>query len=746
MTFETIEQDPFWEVSEKLHDPQRQVRGVQIPKMTYAEVQERYGFHKNDEVFMTRRGPDSWVLPLVAEEVYPTFIVFGGHRIYSTVLNQSVKGLTGENDWFMGITRLSVSPPAALKNFLVALRTYSGSGKSIRILYRGSKAEARGARWIRTYALYLSRFDPEVLIDCYDIGEVQSVETGKGWKINHIPNYYDGDGSDYDVAIDDAYEMGYTLWEPKSSIWSRKGVGERFFHDHEKRMFSHTQDVNYASLKCKCDYCKLCFYCAPTYGDFFFLKTQLQLFGLKPCMSYEVIDDLMYKGRLLLSLSSQPTVEVVGPADHRGAIALQDEVSYDLITPTKISIGHGEETHTHIHKVGFVAEEYKSGETHFDGETVTFAGVEPSILGASTLAPDNEDRILFTTHLLHVSRFPYRRVWIPSSIPGYALTGRSLGPYKENIRIPRKDPGSCEARFSVRKGIEITVDQVEKVEYQPIQVRVPAGTGKVLSEPAVGEDFVNTDPSVTFFDGTRGPKTFDVNVLDLSYHKYVSVIQTDHSEVNMYRLGKTFNAKTKVWVIVVCGLHSCKIHHHHFERALIETKDGIMALEYHTTPSSHVQVVRKSSPPLSVSRGEGGYIHCAYREMCDESSAPQEEVGSQDPSKTSRKNKNFKKQQKWKKSKALREAGKNTPAGRDLQMDMKVSQTNSEPSQAKGVGESRIDKPYYAFESPPSPLDLKIMAYRETKGWTDRGETRLIDNHLKKAFPRPCFEDQEGLG
>jgi len=141
-----------------------------------------------------------------------------------------------------------------------------------------------GGRWIQYYGYFLLRTHVKVTLDCYDLGESGPDEiTSLLYEdqrhtlvIRHLPKFYNGDGREYDVVVDDAFtttDPGVKIVSYASEFFSRKDQSvkvEPFLHDTEGRVFSHPVCGRPVKSECPCRVCSISAQLSQTYGDYVF--------------------------------------------------------------------------------------------------------------------------------------------------------------------------------------------------------------------------------------------------------------------------------------------------------------------------------------------------------------------------------------------------------------------------------------------------------------------------------------------
>jgi len=212
--------------------------------------------------------------------------------------------------------------------------------------------------------------------------------------ITWINRAFVGDGSRYDVLIDDAWvpNSGIVPLKPKCTYWSLKGNAmsesySPYLHSTETRFFSHHGEG--VAVACKCMVCTACAASSGNYEHYRFLRIMCTLLGHAPdCIRVGVLQpDALAVHNALRQIMTQPVFTAVRPADYRAVLALDGIVSMKVTGSHSVSIGEGDVQI--VHKKGMVVANAEMP-VSFDwltGRKVAFFGVAPTLLGSTKIVP-----------------------------------------------------------------------------------------------------------------------------------------------------------------------------------------------------------------------------------------------------------------------------------------------------------------------------------------------------------------------
>jgi hypothetical protein len=231
-----------------------------------------------------------------------------------------------------------------VKNFFVALRTMEAAyrveppDKKLTCIVRGSKAIQGGGIWHQSLINFWNMRQSPIHLFFYDIFEIPKKIVVGNVEVEWISQYYEKDGSEVDILIDDAFESAKGLSDLpiRAQYFSIKGEGDIYFHETERRTFSHT--IPSAKSYCPCIVCKECATLTGSYDEFVFLRDQMTLMGHPPCFPMGGRDayisaDIRRKGDVMRKLITSPTVIVSQPIEARSVIALSHEMTLEVRSP-----------------------------------------------------------------------------------------------------------------------------------------------------------------------------------------------------------------------------------------------------------------------------------------------------------------------------------------------------------------------------------------------------------------------------
>lgn len=459
------------------HEAKRIIHGVRIPEMTKAEIERWYGIPEDAEVYTSYQGPDVWILPFIAEVVTSLYVLVDDRSIPKTALDRSTKAWFGVERWYQAYENLGSRPNGQVKNFFVALRTYSlrilGEGTPAmvtKVCLKGSKSMEGGGRWIQYYGFFLLRSHQAVELDCYDLGEAGEdekysiVHEGKTRTliIRHIPKFYYGKGEGYTVVVDDAFtttDPGVKVVAYESRYFSRKnqaGKVEPFLHATEGRDFSHALVDGQVKPECPCRVCYLSASLSKSYGDYVFIRGIAVLMGYPLCFRTEFSVEMQAKASMLVALLTQPTVQISTGLEVRAVMSLMDEMKIQALTAREVQrslVGQsGVGRDSVVRNEGFQVRKTVAPLPELAGKVVVFRGVSPSILGSTRVQTKemstlnrpqyvSGDVLFCGTYDAALTVSFYDSIWYPSEvpIPGYKPSGRSWPPFVEYVRLPVLD-------------------------------------------------------------------------------------------------------------------------------------------------------------------------------------------------------------------------------------------------------------------------------------------------------------------
>jgi len=204
-------------------------------------------------------------------------------------------------DAYARASLMIVPPSGNLKNFYVALATVRMciedllDKRKIRVLVVGSMCGVGSGVWHEDFVKYMLLQGLEGEVDLYDSGQVPCDVTIThdvfSFRLQGFNSWYNGDGSEYDVVIDDIYsndEPGRVKW--KSCYWSTKDQTENvqpFFHVTEGRSFSHKCEwYKRPDSGCQCFRCGFSLWVAP----YDLVWVQAVSYRIDPASCYKMSD------------------------------------------------------------------------------------------------------------------------------------------------------------------------------------------------------------------------------------------------------------------------------------------------------------------------------------------------------------------------------------------------------------------------------------------------------------------------
>lgn len=404
-----------------------------------------------------------WMEILTADRISPLKYEINGKTMFIGPWRGAIRDIQLEDQ----VRRIDWIIPSLVKNFMVMVRTLPDvGGDSLKILVRGSRAYHGGGQWDAQYAQWLSLKWRRVRVDLYDIHELPGEVTYKYGNsrvtVRRIRSYYEGNGSEYDMAVDDAYMgTGVPEWDVKAKIYSRKrlhGTHDVYLHSHEGREFSETKE-QVLSIQCSCTLCMAQSINCEDVRQYYFLHALCVELGASPCIS--VHSHIVRKSEMFIEMTKVPVVpKNLGEQRLVASIAIKHPIqeregSYTVAGSTFIS-----PTLPLFSMKGSTA-----AKGWWKGVMVSFVGVSPSILGAEdyvrstpTLSSFISDPSVhaFINSLHDLSS--YAVVWAKFDPPGFVSTNREHEGYKEFKR---------KRLFMIDKSYKIEEIVVPVVEEEP---------------------------------------------------------------------------------------------------------------------------------------------------------------------------------------------------------------------------------------------------------------------------------------
>jgi len=284
-------------------------------------------------------------------------------------------------------------PRGALKNFYNAAVVCRDIRDGQRVCIVGSRAHSASGNWVRFLGLFISTFAKDVQIHCFDAHEVSGLETMNGnVRIRAHECLYDGDGSEYDILIDDVYVplVGVGAQRYRTPIQTMKrdapdqvdGIDSvRFLHDKEHRVF--IPPLPQSSSVCKCDRCTV-------EGMFSMDKRDtLVRYGdiVEPSYCRVRFPEILSLSDLWTNFRAVDHLEIVTPVQRRATIALariepaMEVDSIALMDGRPFVVGNDKD------------------HTTFTGKTFVFHGVDPKDFPYIVTRANKSSR--FTTYAGH---------------------------------------------------------------------------------------------------------------------------------------------------------------------------------------------------------------------------------------------------------------------------------------------------------------------------------------------------------
>jgi len=201
----------------------------------------------------------------------------------------------------------------------------------------GSQSDATGGLWHDDFVRYLLFHGMKGVVDLYDAGQIPRrdsivLEDGSNlqFDITGYNRWYQGDGKEYDLVIDDTYasgEPGDFNWHSK--YWSKKnqsGKKNVFFHEYESRDFSHHVDFFQKRPAGLCQ-CTRCLFSALV-GKSCLLWFEAVSFRIEPARCYKCPDADFLSEQWLMMKKTGILPQGSGPAYERASsLLVSPEVS-----------------------------------------------------------------------------------------------------------------------------------------------------------------------------------------------------------------------------------------------------------------------------------------------------------------------------------------------------------------------------------------------------------------------------------
>lgn len=409
-------------------EPKRMYGVFAMPYMSVEELRNHYPFEGTIISF-----ENMWMLPLVSSKVGSFAVEFEGTQYLMAELNKSSWSSSSLSS-IERIKLLQFGRPALVKNALVVMRTLAPVLElDYSVLVKGSRAMHAGGQWAQEVAIYALRKAKSVRFDLYDPHEEPSVSTveynGGKATIRRIRGKYTGDGHEFTVSIDDAWASDEVTGDraPRSKYFSIKkpvslGV-DPFYHDREGRVYSH-EATDSSQSPCRCELCEL-IHSFSNSSDAMLIRRLMTTLGAHTCAQDVWADDLRVRD-ILLTIRSGAVDRQRIPDRIVRLVAMHQPIA---ITATRVAQG--------------TLCEKRVNTGYLRNREVVFVGIPPSVLGdepyitvkAKMSYDRHENVVLITDHMSGVHSTIAREVWSPVEIPGFRSTGRSIGDFREQLRI-----------------------------------------------------------------------------------------------------------------------------------------------------------------------------------------------------------------------------------------------------------------------------------------------------------------------
>jgi len=367
-------------------------------------------------------------------------------------------------------------PNGQVKNFLNACRALVGAlhEKVLYVAVIGSKAAEGSGIWHKYFAIWLSRYVPNVVIDFIDYNEIADdwiqVSEDSFLSCEWIPGGMTREELDqrgYNAVVDDvwSYESGSGIGEVQAQYYSLKGtVGqesyEPFLHPTETRKFSHPPLPQQAA--CSCMTCTECLRCSQSYDDYVFLRHICVRLGHNTqCIGVSFLSDLARVAEMVREIKMKPLIDLKTYAMFRRVMAVSEEVALEF-SGAQIAQGVGQPTFLQLRRK---AQELKGTfekvvYPELTGKRILFCGVPSTILGATHIETISGvhsavvcDYVFCASAEVWQQQFSGAAVFCPIGVnyardhfPDWEYTGKEIQGYKEFKRKPEFKPLRLEAR------------------------------------------------------------------------------------------------------------------------------------------------------------------------------------------------------------------------------------------------------------------------------------------------------------
>jgi len=341
-------------------------------------------------------------------------------------------------------------PNGQVKNFLNACRAVGIPKDQYKIAIVGSKSQEGGGAWHTYFLKYLQMFSGSYIVDFFDYAEVadQRVLTTENTFISAewiVSPFTQELVKDYDLIIDDAWTIasGPGLKLHGDCRYSWKGEQTEsvpFLHETEHRKFSEGPRVT-VQTGCRCPVCRVIKESVDDYEQYIYIRSLCYRLGYTvPCEGTEHMGDLKGLSKIYYDLLSSPSITLQRQGQLRYLISLSEEIGivYSGGEARKRGEAKFKDFGRYKKKTDLSIE---SVVPYFDGHSVVFAGVSPSILGATRITK-NEPEFLFVNSIeTWKTQVSPKIVYCQSSThdverscPQYRYSGRVYLDYREFVR------------------------------------------------------------------------------------------------------------------------------------------------------------------------------------------------------------------------------------------------------------------------------------------------------------------------
>jgi hypothetical protein len=464
---------------------------LKIPVLTNEEKHRYLGIPLTSPLFQGQRDkPYDWAVPYFATRTELMFQYINDVRIFHSWVNRSLATFTKYRSWEELVANMSTDVNGQVKNFLVAVRTaMSHTGDSIRILIRGSKSSSGSGVWQWMFADFLAARYKDVVIDCYDPCETDTVEVrdylvdgvAQTATITKYALCYLGDGEGYDVAIDDAYDTDVLRWDPKASIYSLKDLTMGcvpYLHPLEGRKFSHDVNFNICS-PCPCLTCRTIASFSCDYQTFQTIKAFTVLLGGLPCLNAEFSRELRAKAKIYKQIVVKPLVQIAKPTELRASLMLSSSLNMASATNavSLVNSSNSDRTLPFSRIKGLASSISQSVCDRLVDKNVVFIGVDPAVLGSTRLKlTGTPTYFVNTSDQVFIRNFAPDTMWVTdSTVQGYCRTGYEWEYFYEYHKVIVQHD-SYETHFSVVSGVPISSNDLSWTKDVPGTYRLPIDT------------------------------------------------------------------------------------------------------------------------------------------------------------------------------------------------------------------------------------------------------------------------------